>query len=113
MLKTIARAVSEALGYQTVVLNVYRPEWDDFYVETVHGSDAVREALLGSVYGWESWHRLLHPRFLREGAYFIPNDAFDWSRDDGARFVPAGEPLVIRTARLAPERRALRATPAL
>ena len=54
VLKTIARAVSEALGYQTVVLNVYRPEWDDFYVETVHGSDAVREALLGSVYGWES-----------------------------------------------------------
>jgi diguanylate cyclase (GGDEF)-like protein len=95
VLKTIARAVSEALGYQTVVLNVYRPEWDDFYVETVHGSDAVREALLGSVYGWESWHRLLHPRFLREGAYFIPNDAFDWSRDDGVRFVPAGEPLVI------------------
>jgi diguanylate cyclase (GGDEF)-like protein len=94
VLKTIARAVSEALGYQTVVLNVYRPEWDDFYVETVHGSDAVREALLGSVYGWESWHRLLHPRFLQEGAYFIPNDAFDWARDDGARFVPAGEPLV-------------------
>ena len=94
VLKTTARAVSEALGFQTVVLNVYRPEWDDFYVETVHGSDAVRETLLGSVYGWESWNRLLHPRFLREGAYFIPNDAFDWSRDDGARFVPPGEPLV-------------------
>ena len=94
VLTTIARAVSEALGFQTVVLNVYRPEWDDFYVETVHGSDAVREALLGSVYGWESWHRLLHPRFLREGAYFIPNDAFDWSRDEGARFVPPGVPRV-------------------
>jgi diguanylate cyclase (GGDEF)-like protein len=94
VLKTIARAVSEALGYQTVVLNVYRPEWDDFYVETVHGSDAVREALLGSVYGWENWNHLLHPRFLRQGAYYIPNDAFDWSRDEGARFVPTGEPLV-------------------
>src|SRR5262245_24062660 len=94
VLKTTARAVSEALGFQTAVLNVYRPEWDDFYVQTVHGSDAVRDALLGSVYGWESWQRLLHPKFLREGAYFIPNDAFDWSRDDGARFVPAGEPLV-------------------
>ena len=94
VLTTIARTVSEALGFQTVVLNVYRPEWDDFYVETVHGSDAVREALLGSVYGWESWHRLLHPQFRREGAYFIPNDAFDWSRDQGDRFVPPGEPLV-------------------
>jgi diguanylate cyclase (GGDEF)-like protein len=94
VLETIARAVSEALGFQTVVLNVYRPEWDDFYVETVHGSDAVREALMGSVYGWESWNRLLNPRFLQEGAYFIPNDAFDWSRDEGDRFVPPGEPLV-------------------
>src|SRR5262245_31428124 len=57
VLKTTARVVSEALGFQTIVLNVYRPEWDDFYVETVHGSDAVRDALLGSVYGWESWQR--------------------------------------------------------
>jgi diguanylate cyclase (GGDEF)-like protein len=94
VLKTIARAVSEALGFQTVVLNVYRPEWDDFYVEAVHGSDVVREALHGSGYGWESWQRLLHPQYLREGAYFIPNDAFDWSREDGARFVPPGEPIV-------------------
>src|SRR5262245_14426476 len=73
VLKTTARVVSEALGFQTIVLNVYRPEWDDFYVETVHGSDAVRETLQGSVYGWESWQRLLDPQFLREGAYFIPD----------------------------------------
>ncbi len=94
VLTTIARAVSEALGFQTVVINVYRPEWDDFYVATVYGSDAVRDALLGSIYDWESWKPLLHPRFLRAGAYFIPNHAFDWSQDTGARFVPAGEPLV-------------------
>ena len=94
VLSTIARAVSQALGFQTVVINVYRPEWDDFYVATVYGSDAVRDALLGSIYDWESWQPLLHPRFLRAGAYFIPNQAFDWSQDTGARFVPAGEPLV-------------------
>ncbi|HEX6489884.1 MAG TPA: sensor domain-containing diguanylate cyclase [Gaiellaceae bacterium] len=94
VLSTIARAVSEALGFQTVVINVYRPEWDDFYVATVYGNDAVRDALLGSIYDWESWKPLLHPRFLRAGAYFIPNHAFDWSKDTGARFVPAGEPLV-------------------
>src|SRR6476619_6132765 len=64
VLDAIARVVAETLGFGTVVLNVYRPEWDDFYVETVYGSDDVREALLGSVYGWESWHRLLHPSFL-------------------------------------------------
>lgn len=90
----IARVVGETLGFQTVVLNVYRPEWDDFYVATVHGNDTVREALLGSVYEWGSWMPLLDERFARAGAYFIPNDAFDWSQDLGDRFVPAGKPAV-------------------
>jgi diguanylate cyclase (GGDEF)-like protein len=94
VLDTIAGAVSKTLGFQTVVLNVYRPEWDDFYVQTVYGSALVRRALLGQIYNWGSWKPLLHPRFLRAGAYFIPNDAFDWSTDTGTRFVPDGEPLV-------------------
>ena len=94
VLDAIARVVGETLGFQTVVLNVYRPEWDDFYVATVHGNDSVREALLGSVYEWGSWTPLLDDLFARAGAYFIPNDAFDWSQDLGNRFVPAGEPAV-------------------
>jgi len=93
VLDAIARVVAETLGFQTVVLNVYRPEWDDFSVTTVHGSDAVREALLGSVYDWSSWTPLLVSRFSRAGAYFIPNDAFDWSQDIGDRFVPAEGPV--------------------
>jgi diguanylate cyclase (GGDEF)-like protein len=94
VLTTIARAVAGTMGFQTVVLNVYRPEWDDFYVETVYGSDLVRDALLGQIYDWESWKPLLHPRFLRAGAYFIPNGAFDWSQHKDVRFVPDGEPLL-------------------
>src|SRR6266540_1489576 len=38
VLSTIAQGVAQTLGFQTVVLNVYRPEWDDFYVATVHGA---------------------------------------------------------------------------
>ena len=94
VLDAIARVVGETLGFQTVVLNVYRPEWDDFYVATVHGNDPVRDALLGSVYEWSSWTPLLDERFARAGVYFIPNDAFDWSQDVGKRFVPPGEPAV-------------------
>jgi diguanylate cyclase (GGDEF)-like protein len=94
VLGTIAQAVAETMGFQTVVLNVYRPEWDDFYVETVYGSDLVRDALLGQIYDWDSWKPLLHPSFLRAGAYFIPNGAFDWSKHKDARFVPDGEPLM-------------------
>jgi diguanylate cyclase (GGDEF)-like protein len=88
VLSTIARAVSEALGFETVVMNIYRPEWDDFYVAAVHGSDAVRAALLGSVDDWGTWKPLLHPQFRHAGAYFIPHEAFDWSQHPGARFVP-------------------------
>jgi diguanylate cyclase (GGDEF)-like protein len=94
VLDAIARVVAETLGFHTGVLNVYRPEWDDFYVANVHGSAPVREALLGSVYDWDSWTPLLDKRFLRAGAYFIPNDAFDWSEHSGTRFVPDGEPTV-------------------
>jgi diguanylate cyclase (GGDEF)-like protein len=94
ILDTIAGAVSKTLGFESVVLNVYRPEWDDFYVQTVYGSALVRNALLGQIYDWDSWKPLLHPRFLRAGAYFIPTDAFDWSTDKGTRYVPDGEPLV-------------------
>jgi diguanylate cyclase (GGDEF)-like protein len=94
VLSTIARAVSEALGFETVVMNVYRPEWDDFHVVAVHGSDSVRAALLGSVDDWGTWKPLLHPQFRRAGAYFIPHEAFDWSQHPGARFVPEGDPLV-------------------
>ncbi len=90
VLEAIARVAAETLGFESVVLNVYRPEWDDFCVETVHGNEAVREALLGQVYDWESWKALLDPKFQRAGAYFIPHEAFDWSQHPGTRFVPAG-----------------------
>jgi len=103
VLSTIARAASEVLGFATVVMNVYRPEWDDFYVAAVHGSDTVRAALLGSVDGWDTWKPLLHPQFCRAGAYFIPNEAFDWSRHPGARYVPAGRPVVEGPAGWHPE----------
>jgi diguanylate cyclase (GGDEF)-like protein len=91
LLGTIARAASEALGFGTVVLNLYRPEWDDLCVAAVHGDPAVREALAGAVYGWDEWLPLLIPEYRREGAYFIPVEAaFDWT-GHGARFVPPGE----------------------
>jgi diguanylate cyclase (GGDEF)-like protein len=80
--------VAETLGFGTVVLNLYRPAWDDFCVATVHGDEDVRAALLGSTYEWESWQPLLDGRFLRQGAYFIKHGDFDWSTDVGARYVP-------------------------
>ena len=34
--------VAESLGYETVAINLYRPEWDDFECTTVHGSAEAR-----------------------------------------------------------------------
>jgi diguanylate cyclase (GGDEF)-like protein len=87
-LATIVRTVAEALELETVVLNLYRPQFDDFCVTNVHGSAAAKQALLGCTYEWSSWRPLLAERFRQGGAYLIPHGSFDWSEDIGGRYVP-------------------------
>ena len=91
-LGTIVTTVAEALEFKTVVLNLYRPEFDDFCVTDVYGSTAARDALLGSTYEWSSWRQLLTDEYRRGGAYLIPHGSFDWSEDVGTRYVPEIEP---------------------
>jgi PAS domain S-box-containing protein len=79
LLAAIARTVSDSLAFRTVVINLYRREWDDFVVTTVFGSDEAREALLGQVRQVSDWESLLDQRFLQRGAYLVPNGEFDWS----------------------------------
>jgi diguanylate cyclase (GGDEF)-like protein len=93
-LATIVKTVAEALEFRTVVLNLYRPEFDDFAVADVYGSDEARKALLGSTYEWVAWRHLLTEEFRRGGAYLIPHGTFDWSEDIGKRYVPDVEPSV-------------------
>jgi len=54
-LEAVAAGVAETLGFENVVVNLYRPAWDDFIVSTVHGAEALRTALLGSTYAWHDW----------------------------------------------------------
>lgn len=91
LLAAIARTVGESLGYETVVINLYRPAWDDFTVTTVHGSDAVRAALLGQVRSVATWDTLVCERFCRRGAYVVPAGEYDWA-NTGYSYVPAVEP---------------------
>jgi diguanylate cyclase (GGDEF)-like protein len=91
-LATIVQTVAEALEFKTVVLNLYRPEFDDFCVTDVYGSKEARDALLGSTYEWTAWRHLLTEEFRRGGAYLIPHGSFDWSDDIGTRYVPQMEP---------------------
>jgi diguanylate cyclase (GGDEF)-like protein len=89
LLDEIASTVGIALGLGTVVINLYRPEWDDFVVCSVHGNDEAREALLGSTYPREWFDPIMDSRFLRRGAYVIEQGMFDWSAHLGDRYVPS------------------------
>ena len=74
----IAETISDALGFGTVSINLYRPAEGDFVVTTVHGSAAARRALLGRSSGLETWLPHFSDRFLRRGAYLIPHGEGEW-----------------------------------
>ncbi len=78
-LRAVAAAVSDAVGFATVVINAYRADRDLYEVVTVHGSERASEILLGSVTKPETWTPLLADRFRRHGVYFVPEGslAFD------------------------------------
>jgi diguanylate cyclase (GGDEF)-like protein len=92
LLPAIAAAVSESLGFRVVVISLYRPAWDDFRVEIVHGTEEGRAALLGKERSWDEWEPLLDADFERHGCYLLPWDEFDWSKDHTVSWVPDLEP---------------------
>jgi PAS domain S-box-containing protein len=90
LLDSIAATISSGLGWQTVVINLYRPAWDDFQVTTVHGNEDARNALLGSTSNWSDWEPLMADRFRRHGAYVVRGVDVDWDDSDLPSFVPPG-----------------------
>ena len=92
LLDAIAATIGESLGYRTVVVNLYRPAWNDFEVTTVYGSEEARATLLGDTLPWDAWAPLLDESFQRCGAYLIPHGTFDWTTDTGRRYVPGWTP---------------------
>jgi PAS domain S-box-containing protein len=76
----IAETISSSLGFGTVAINLFRPAQGDFEVVSVHGNEAAREALIGSIRSVDAWTPLLADAFLvRGGAYLIPHDAGVWA----------------------------------
>ena len=45
LLEAVARTIGESLGYRTVAVNLYQPEWDNFEVTTVYGNEDARATL--------------------------------------------------------------------
>jgi diguanylate cyclase (GGDEF)-like protein len=98
LLDEIAITVGRALGLGTVVINMYRPEWDDYIVSSVHGNEEARTTLLGSVYPSSWFTPILAPEHLRRGAYVIEQGTFDWESHLGDRYVPSDPPSEIPNA---------------
>ncbi len=90
LLESIAATISSGLGWQTVVINLYRPAWDDFQVTTVHGNEDARSALLGSTSTWNDWKPLLAEGFSHRGAYLVRSGEIDWEGIELPTFVPPG-----------------------
>jgi diguanylate cyclase (GGDEF)-like protein/PAS domain S-box-containing protein len=77
-LRAVASAVSDAVGFATVVINAYRADGEVYEVVTVHGSERASEILLGSTTKPETWTPLLDERFRRHGVYFIPEGSLSF-----------------------------------
>jgi diguanylate cyclase (GGDEF)-like protein len=89
VLDAIARVLTETVGFAGVVINVYRPQWDDYEAATVVGPPKMCEDLLGATYEASWINVVLDERFDRRGAYFIPEGSLDWEAADiGARYMP-------------------------
>ena len=88
----VARTIGETLGYRAVVVNIYRPAFDDMFTAAAVGSDESLQMLLGQTSLRETWMPLLAPRFERRGAYFVQDGSFDWDQVPGRTFIPEIEP---------------------
>jgi diguanylate cyclase (GGDEF)-like protein len=93
VLQDVARTISDVLRYRAVVVNVYRPAFDDMLTAAAVGSEESLRQLLGTVSPNHTWTLLLADRFRRrDGAYFVPDGEFDWDSLDVDTYVPELEP---------------------
>ena len=91
VLDAVTATIAAWLGFRSVVVNLYRPAWDDFMCASVHGSPAVVTALRDRSSSWAAWTPLLEERFFRRGAYYLPHGSYDWSTHDAPTFIPEAE----------------------
>ena len=78
VLQDVAGAIGEVLGYRAVVVNVYRPAYDDMLAAAAVGSEESVRQLVGKSSPNDTWTPMFVPRFERGGAYFLPDGEFDW-----------------------------------
>jgi diguanylate cyclase (GGDEF)-like protein len=88
VLEDVCRTIGELLGYRAVVVNVYRPAFDDMLTSAAVGSEESVKELVGKSSPRETWVPLLNERFARRGAYFVAGGEFDWEGMGVESYVP-------------------------
>ncbi|HZG48784.1 MAG TPA: diguanylate cyclase [Thermoleophilaceae bacterium] len=88
VLEEVCRTIAELLGYGAVVVNVYRPAFDDMLTAAAVGSEDASRHLVGRTSPADTWYPLLAERFERRGAYFVAAEEFDWEEFGVETFVP-------------------------
>ncbi|MDO8211036.1 diguanylate cyclase [Conexibacter sp. CPCC 206217] len=71
VLEAVADTVMAAAGFRTVVMNVFRPQWDDYEAVLVVGEQKSREVLLGSTTPRGALRRLLAQADQRVASVFF------------------------------------------
>jgi diguanylate cyclase (GGDEF)-like protein len=88
VLEDVCSTIAEILGYRAVVVNVYRPAFDDMLTSAAVGSEESVRELVGESSPRSTWVPLLNDRFERRGAYFVPSGEFDWDGLGVHSYVP-------------------------
>jgi diguanylate cyclase (GGDEF)-like protein len=79
LLSVVAETIRTVCGYAAVVVNIYRPAWDDYEVVYVLGSEESHAVLDGTRAPSATWNRLFAIEQQRlPGVFFLTQEAAFW-----------------------------------
>jgi diguanylate cyclase (GGDEF)-like protein len=86
VLSTVAETVHRSAGFASVVLNIFRPAWDDYEALLVIGQEGV-EALAGTTIARATLAPLLTMPQQLPGVFFLPGESGLWEGIENS-FIP-------------------------
>src|ERR1700735_2233393 len=93
VLRTVAQTVRGIAGFGSVVLNVFRPAWDDYRVELVLGSDQTRAQMEHTTTPRGPLEALLaREQALLSGTFFVSAESGFWSALENVYTTPVPQP---------------------
>jgi diguanylate cyclase (GGDEF)-like protein len=93
VLSTVAETVRRTAGFASVVLNIYRPAWDDYEAVLVVGQDDGIDALAGTTVPRETFEPLLNAPQRQPGVFFLAAESRFWESIENT-FTPELAPTV-------------------